>query len=44
MGAVRTTYLINEYGVIIKDMDKVKAADNSEELLNALMDRSLRAL
>ena len=28
MGVVRTTYLIDEDGVIIKAMDKVKATDN----------------
>ena len=36
MGVVRTTYLIDENGVIIKAMDKVKAADNPEEMLSAL--------
>ena len=33
MGVVRTTYLIDESGIIIKAMDKVKAADNPEEML-----------
>ena len=28
MGVLRTTYLIDEKGVIVKAMDKVKAADN----------------
>ena len=28
MGVVRTTYLIDENGVIVKAMDKVKAAEN----------------
>ena len=36
MGVVRTTYLIDENGLIIKAMDKVKAADNPEQILNAL--------
>ncbi len=33
MGVVRTTYLIDEKGVIIRAQDKVKAADNPEEML-----------
>ena len=33
MGVVRTTYLIDEEGVIIRAMDKVKAADNPQEML-----------
>ena len=33
MGIVRTTYLIDENGIIVKAMDKVKAADNPEEML-----------
>jgi peroxiredoxin Q/BCP len=36
MGIVRTTYLIDENGLIIKALDKVKAADNPEQMLNAL--------
>ncbi len=36
MGVVRSTYLIDESGVIIKAMDKVKAADNPEDALSAL--------
>ena len=36
MGVVRTTYLIDEDGVIIKAMDKVKAADNPQEILDEL--------
>ena len=36
MGVVRSTYLIDENGLIIKAMDKVKAADNPEQMLNAL--------
>ena len=36
MGVVRTTYLIDEEGVIIRAMDKVKAADNPEQMLGAL--------
>ncbi len=33
MGVVRTTYLIDEDGVIIKANDKVKAADDPEKML-----------
>ncbi len=36
MGVVRTTYLIDENGVIVKAMDKVKAAENPEQMLNVL--------
>ena len=36
MGIVRTTYLIDENGVIIKAMDKVKAAENPKETLGLL--------
>ena len=36
MGVVRTTYLIDENGVIIRAMDKVKAADNPEQMLQML--------
>ena len=36
MGIVRTTYLIDENGVIIKALDKVKAAENPEEMLGLL--------
>ena len=36
MGIVRTTYLIDEDGMIIKAMDKVKAADNPQEMLDVL--------
>lgn len=36
MGVVRTTYLINEEGIIIKAMDKVKAADNPQQMLEEL--------
>lgn len=36
MGVVRTTYLIDEEGVIIRAMDKVKAADNAEQMLGEL--------
>jgi len=37
MGVVRTTYLIDEEGVIIRAMDKVKAADNPEQMLRELV-------
>ncbi len=33
MGVVRTTYLIDEQGIIIKANDKVKAADDPENML-----------
>ena len=36
MGVVRTTYLIDENGVIEKAFDKVKAADNPGQMLSAL--------
>ena len=36
MGVVRTTYLIDEDGVIVKAFGKVKAADNPQQMLNAL--------
>ena len=36
MGVVRTTYLIDEKGIIIKANDKVKAADDPENVLKEL--------
>ena len=36
MGVVRTTYLIDENGVIVKAFGKVKAADNPAQMLDAL--------
>lgn len=36
MGVVRTTYLIDEDGIIIKAFDKVKAADNPAQMLAEL--------
>ena len=36
MGVVRTTYLIDEEGIIVKALDKVKAADNPEQMLKEL--------
>ena len=36
MGVVRTTYLIDEEGVIIKAFDKVKAKDNPAQMLELL--------
>ena len=36
MGVVRTTYLIDEDGVIIKAFDKVKAAENPAQMLSEL--------
>ena len=36
MGVVRTTYLIDENGMIIRANDKVKAAEDPEKMLNVL--------
>ena len=36
MGVVRTTYLIDENGIIIKAFEKVKAADNPAQMLKEL--------
>ncbi|MBO4298395.1 MAG: peroxiredoxin [Clostridia bacterium] len=36
MGVVRTTYLIDENGVIVKAFGKVKAKENPQDMLNAL--------
>ena len=36
MGVVRTTYLIDEEGVIVKAFGKVKAKDNPEQMLELL--------
>ncbi|MBQ6540089.1 MAG: thioredoxin-dependent thiol peroxidase [Oscillospiraceae bacterium] len=36
MGVVRTTYLIDEEGTIVKAFDKVKAADNPAQMLGEL--------
>ena len=36
MGVVRSTYLIDENGVIVKAFDKVKAADNPAQMLGTL--------
>ena len=36
MGVVRTTYLIDENGVIVKAMDKVKAAENPAQMFELL--------
>ena len=36
MGVVRTTYLIDENGIIVKAFDKVKAADNPSQMLAEL--------
>ena len=36
MGVVRTTYLIDESGMIVKALDKVKAAENPEQMLKEL--------
>ena len=36
MGVVRSTYLIDENGKIVKAIEKVKAADNPEQMLGEL--------
>lgn len=36
MGVLRTTYLIDENGVIVKGFDKVKAAENPAQMLGEL--------
>lgn len=36
MGVVRTTYLIDEEGIIVKAFDKVKAAENPAQMLQEL--------
>ena len=36
MGIVRTTYLIDENGYIVKAFDKVKAAENASDMLGEL--------
>ena len=36
LGVVRTTYLIDETGVIVRALDKVKAAENPAQMLEAL--------
>lgn len=38
MGVVRTSYLIDEEGMIINASTKVKAADNPNDMLNLLID------
>ena len=36
MGVVRSTYLIDEQGIIVKAMGKVKPAENPVQMLEAL--------
>ena len=36
MGVVRTTYLIDEQGMIVRANDKVKAADDAEKMLTEI--------
>ena len=36
MGVVRTTYLIDESGVIVKAFTKVKAAENPQQMLEEI--------
>ena len=38
MGVVRTTYLIDEQGIIIKAFGKVKAAENPAQMLEELQE------
>lgn len=42
MGVVRTTYLIDEQGMIIKAMGKVKAAENPAQVLKDLSEKELK--
>jgi peroxiredoxin Q/BCP len=37
MGVVRSTYLIDEQGVIVRALDKVKPADNPQQMLDELV-------
>lgn len=39
MGIVRTTYLIDEEGMIVKAFDKVKAAENPAQMLEILKEQ-----
>lgn len=36
MGVVRTTYLIDEKGVIVKAFSRVRAADNAGQMMKEL--------
>lgn len=36
MGVVRSTYLIDENGIIVKALQKVKAAENPQQMLDAV--------
>lgn len=36
MGVVRTTYLIDENGIIVKAMDKVKATENPAQMIEII--------
>ena len=36
MGVVRTTYLIDEEGIIVKANDKVKAAEDAEKMIDEI--------
>lgn len=36
MGVLRTTYLIDEEGIIVKGFDKVKTADNPQQMLDLI--------
>lgn len=44
MGVVRTTYLIDENGVIIKASDKVKAAEDPEKMLQAMEQNAIKQM
>ena len=39
MGVVRTTYLIDEDGIVVKAMGGVKAADNPQQMLDLVLER-----
>ena len=39
MGVVRTTYLIDEEGIIMKAFGKVKAADNPQQMLDIITEK-----
>ena len=36
MGVVRTTYLIDEKGIIVKALGKVKAAENPQDMMDLI--------
>lgn len=40
MGVVRTSYLIDENGIIVKAVEKVKAAENPQQMLEFLQEQA----